>query len=312
MSSKKFDLNKYKEKIKSTETPLKEDEFIPISPAIQAISGLQGLPLGHVIQVYGPSNGGKSSLAYYLAKEAQSVGILPIFITTEGKVSTERMSTMGIDLDSVILDDAEYIEDVFSKLDKYVSDQASGELLSNILLIVDSIGNTISKDSVTINKDGTSELGGAMMKASKVIRERMRVMSHKINNTRKVNSKFFASLLFVNHSYKQPPQFPGGPTLDVAAGGDGITYSSSLIIKVKKTKVLKAVKNGIDITFGLVSKLSIEKNHINGISNEGTFIITPDSIIPNDPGSIAEYKSSHKDSWGVFKTDDGESLEDDK
>jgi recombination protein RecA len=307
--AKKFDLNKYKEKIKATDTPLKDDKLIPMTPALQAISGLQGLPLGHVVQVYGPSNGGKSSLAYYFAKEAQSVGVLPIFITTEGKVSTERMKLMGIDMDNVILDDAEYIEGVFKKLDQYVSDQASGELPTDILLIVDSIGNTISESSVTINKDGTTELGGAMMKASKVIRENMRVMSHKINNTRKVNSKFSAGLLFVNHSYKQPPQFPGGPTLDVAAGGDGITYSSSLIIKVKKSKMLKATKNGVDVTFGLVSKLSIEKNHINGISNQGEFVIVPDGVIPNEKGAIDEYKASHKDSWSNFKTEDGELLD---
>lgn len=312
MSSKKFDLSKYKEKVQVAEVPLKTDKLIPISPALQAISGLQGLPLGHCIQIYGPSNGGKSSLAYYLAKEAQSVNVLPIFITTEGKISIERMQTMGIDMDRVILDDAEYIEDVFAKLDKYVSDQASGELPMDILLVVDSIGNTISKDSVTINKDGTSEIGGAMMKAAKTIRGYMRVMSHKINNTRRVNSKFFAGLLFVNHSYKQPPQFPGGPTIDVAAGGDGITFASSLIIKVKKSKMLKAVKNGIDVTFGLVSKLSVEKNHINGISNQGEFVIVPDDVIPNDKSSIEEYKARAKDSWGVFKTEDGESLEEDE
>jgi recombination protein RecA len=305
----KFNLSKYKESIKVAEVPFKADKIIPISTALQAITGLQGLPLGHVVQIYGPSNGGKSSLAYYIAKEAQAVGVVPVFVTTEGKVDHSRMKNMGIDLEGAILDDAEFLEDLFSKLDKYVSDQASGELPTDILLIVDSIGNTLSKDSVTINKDGTSELGGAMMKAAKVIRERMRVMSHKINNTRKVNSKFNAGLVFVNHSYKTPPAFPGGPTTDTPYGGDGIYYSSSLVIKVRKTKMLKAVKEGIDITFGLVSKLAVEKNHINGISNAGDFVITPDSLIPNEPGAIAEYKATHRDSWGTFVTDDGEVLE---
>lgn len=305
----KFNLAKYKESIKVADVPYKTDKIIPITPALQAITGLEGLPLGHVIQLYGPSNGGKSSLAYYLAKEAQSVGVVPIFVTTEGKVDHSRMQGMGIDLDNAVLDDAEYLEDLFAKLDKYVSDQASGELPTDILLIVDSIGNTLSKDSVTVNKDGTSEYGGAMMKASKVIRERMRIMSHKISNTRKVNSKFNAGLVFVNHSYTKPPAFPGAMSTDVPYGGDGIYYSSSLVIKVRKQKMLKATKDGIDITFGLVSKLAIEKNHINGISNEGTFIITPDSIIPNEPGAVAEYKNQHKASWGSFMTDDGEILE---
>jgi RecA/RadA recombinase len=305
----KFNLSKYKESIKVAEIPLKKDKLIPITPALQAVTGLQGLPLGHAIQVYGPSNGGKSSFAYYVAKEAQSVGVLPIFITTEGKLSTDRMTTMGINLEDTIMDSAEYIEDVFDRVDKYVSDQASGDLPVDILIIVDSIGNTISRDSVTVNKDGTSELGGAMMKTSKVIRERMRVLSHKINNTRKENSPKFAGLVFINHSYKQPPQFPGGPTTDVPYGGDGIYYSSSLVIKIRKAKMLKAVKDGIDITFGIVSKLSIEKNHINGISNAGEFVIVPNGLIPNEPEAIKAYKSENSANWGNFMTDDGEILE---
>ena len=125
--TKKFNLAKYKESIKVAEVPYKEDKLIPITPALQAITGLPGLPLGHVVQVYGPSNGGKSSLAYYLAKEAQSVDVVPIFITTEGKVDHSRMEKMGINLEGAVLDDAEYLEDLFTKLDKYISDQASGK-----------------------------------------------------------------------------------------------------------------------------------------------------------------------------------------
>jgi hypothetical protein len=73
--------------------------------------------------------------------------------------------------------------------------------------------------------------------------------------------------------------------------------------------MLKATKDGIDVTFGLVSKLAIEKNHINGISNEGVFVITPNSIIANEPGAINDYKAANKENWGVFMTDDGEVLE---
>jgi RecA/RadA recombinase len=138
----------------------------------------------------------------------------------------------------------------------------------------------------------------------------MRIISHKINDTRKINSPHNASLLFINHSYKTPPAFPGAPTTDTPYGGDGIYYSSSLVIKVRKTKFIKATKNGVDVTFGLVTKMSVEKNHISGVSNSGDFVITPDSIIPNDPGAIKEYKDAHKESFGRFTTDDGEDLED--
>lgn len=307
--SKKFDLNKFKESIEATNTPYKKESYIQLGTALQAVSGLPGIPVGHIVQCYGPSNGGKTSLALHVAAKAQLDGVLPVFIITEDKLSTERATAMGVNLEKAVIVSATYIEDVFKQIDKFMTYQASGELPMDLLFIIDSIGNTISETSVKINKDGTTEVGGAMMKVSRVIRENMRILSHKINDTRKVNSPKNATVLFINHSYKVPPQFPGGPTTDAAYGGDGVYYASSLVIKVRKTKQLRATKDGVDLTFGIVSKIAVEKNHINGVSNTGEFVIVPDDIIPNEPGAIKDYKEANKASWGVFSTDDGEILE---
>jgi len=307
--SKKFDLAKYKLSIKATDVPFKKDSYIKFNSALQAITGLPGLPQGHCTMVYGPTNGGKSSIGFHLAAQAQKDGILPIFIITEGKISLERVASMGVDIENTVIQHATYIEDVFKTIDTFMVDQASGKLPMDLLFIIDSIGNTISETSVSFTKDGMTEVGGAMMKTSKIIRENMRIFSHRINDTRKTNSPHFASLLFINHSYQKPPSFPGGPTTDEAYGGSGIMYSSSLIIKVRKTKKLTATKDGKDVTFGILSKIAVEKNHINGVSNEGLFAIVPNDIIPNEPGAIAEYKAKSKDSWGTFSTDDGEVLE---
>lgn len=305
----KFDLSKYKESIKASDVPFKKDSYIQLNDALQAVTGLPGLPQGHSTMIYGPSNGGKSSIGFHLAAQAQKSKVLPIFIITEGKISLERVALMGVDPEGCIVQHATYIEDVFKCIDKFLVDQASGDLPMDLLFIVDSIGNTISESSVTLNKDGTTEVGGAMMKVSKIIREKMRVYSHKINDSRKVNSPHFASLLFINHSYQKPPAFPGGPTTDQPYGGDGIYYASSLVIKVRKSKQLKATKDGVDVSFGIVSKIAVEKNHISGVSNSGDFVIVADDIIPNEPGAVNEYKAKAKASWGTFVTDDGEILE---
>lgn len=307
--AKKFDLQAFKASIRASDVPYKKDEYINWGDALQEVSGLPGLPMGHVLQVYGPSNGGKSSLGFQLAAKAQAQGIVPVFIITEGKMSTDRAASMGVNLEDAIIVHSTYIEEVFEELHKFIGFQAKGELPRDLFFIVDSIGNTISRDSVKVGKDGSTEIGGAMMKVSRVIREQMRVVSHRINDTRRVNSPHMSALMMINHSYKQPPQFPGGPTLDVPYGGDGIFYASSLVVKVKKTKHLKAVKDGKDYSFGIAAKLSVEKNHVNGISNSGEFVITPDSIIPNDPEVIKQYRENNKASWGVVMGDDGEILE---
>ncbi len=309
MAKDKFDLQKFKAGMTVAEIPYKKDSFITVNPAIQAVTGLPGLPQGHITQIYGPSNGGKTSLALHLAAQAQKQKILPIFIITEDKLSLPRAEAMGVDMDNAILVEATYVEDIFKHVGSFMAAQADGSLPMDLLFIVDSIGNTISETSVTISKEGITEVGGAMMKVSKVLRENMRVYSHKINNTRKENSPKFASMIFINHSYTKPPAFPGAMATDTAYGGDGIYYASSLVVKVKKSKQLKATKDGMEVSFGIVSKIAVEKNHISGVSNQGDFVIVANDIIPNDPAAIKEYKANNSANWGTFSTDDGEILE---
>jgi len=277
----KFNLEAYKKSIQAAETPLKPNMYVELNSALQAVLGLPGLPLGHISQIYGMSDGGKSSLAFHAAAQAQKQGIMPVFIITEGKVDWNRAAAMGLNKEEAITMDATYLEDVF--------DAGSGILPTDVMIFVDSIGNTLSRASVTTNKDGTSEIGGAMMKSAKVIRENMRVFTHKINDTRKVSYPFFVGLTFINHAYKSPPAFPGGPTTEVPYGGDAIWFSSSLVIKTKKIQKLKATVNKEQKIFGIVSKLQVDKNHLSNTSNMSEFVVVAGDIIPNDPEAIKDY-----------------------
>lgn len=297
MGKDKFNLEDYKKSIQVADTPLKKDAFVVLNDALQEVIGLPGFGLGHVNQIFGLSDSGKTSLVFHAAAQAQKLGILPVLIITEGKVSWDRAKAMGVDPDNCVIETAQYLEEVFTKIDRFVSDVAMGRLPMNALIIVDSIGNTISVDSVKENKDGTSETGGAMMRAAKVIREKMRVYSHKINNTRKVSSPFYVGLVFINHAYTQPPAFPGASSKIVPYGGDAIWFSSSLVLRTKKVKTLKAIVNGQEKGFGIVTKIIVDKNHISNVTNSGEFIITADSILPNTDKALKEYKEKNKDKW---------------
>jgi RecA/RadA recombinase len=305
MSKKKgFDLQEYKKSIEVADTPLKMDLYVKLNDALQTVLGLPGFALGHITQVFGLSDSGKTSLVFHAAAQAQKQGILPVFIVTESKVSWDRAKTMGVDIDNAIVEYAEYLEDIFVKIDRIASDVIMGKLPYNVIIFVDSIGNSLSVDSVTVAKDGTTETGGAMMKAAKVIREKMRVFSHKINNTRKTSSPFYVGLVFINHAYKSPPAFPGGPTTIVPYGGDGIYFSSSLVIRTKKVKTLKAVVDGQEKGFGIISKITIDKNHISNVTNAGEFVITGDTILPNEKTAIDNYKNEKKENWSNIKIED--------
>jgi hypothetical protein len=64
---------------------------------------------------------------------------------------------------------------------------------------------------------------------------------------------------------------------------------------------LDAQKNGRKILFATRSKISVIKNHINGLGyTDGRIIVTPHGFLKDDPNEIARYKKEHSDYWDVM------------
>jgi RecA/RadA recombinase len=327
MSKKNFDLNKYKKAIKQSSTPLKKDKFIVLDQCMHSVLGMPGIPMGHITQVYGKSDTGKTSLMFHAAARAQAQGILPVIIVTEGKVDWERARGMGFqyygDLSeeekvergidpgddgfAIVEEELEYLEDVFQFVDKICADVEMGDLPQDVMVFWDSVGNTLSQEEVEVQKDGTTEKKKTMMKAAKVITENMRVISKKINNTRKISHPKFVGLFIVNQAYTKPPAFAGGMSTIVPYGGDAIWFRSSLVLKTQRKSKLRATKDKVKMGFGILSKITVDKNHLTNTAHEGEFVITADEILPNETGAIKDYKDTHKDQWGnavIFEEDE--------
>jgi RecA/RadA recombinase len=308
--AKKFDLDAYKKKIKVSDTPMKKDKFVELDPCMHQILGMPGLPLGHINMIFGPSDTGKTSLLFHAAAQAQAQGILPVLIITEGKVDWDRAKAMGFDPENAIIEEGmEYLEQVYPFIDKITADVSMGNLPQDVMVFWDSVGNTLSQDEVVVNKDGTTEMKATMMKAAKVNSNYLRSLSGKINNTRKISFPNFVGLTMINTCYTKPPAFPGGMSTQVPYGGDQIWFKSSLILKTKRKKKLTATKDGIKMGFGIVSTISVEKNHLTNTSHSGEYVITGDAIIPNEKTSIDAYKDEHKEEWGVAELIDDETGE---
>lgn len=305
--AKKFDLDAYKKKRKIADTPKKADKFVVLDECMHSVLGMPGIPMGHITQIYGLSDTGKTSLLFHTAAQAQKQGILPVVIVTEGKVDWDRARAMGFEPDEAIIEEnIETLEDGFDYVDQILADAEMGEL-PDVVIFWDSIGNTMSKDEFEKKKDATTEKKSTMMKAAKVISERMRIVGPKVNNSRKVSHPSYAGLVFINHAYTEPATFPGGMPSTTPYGGKKIWYSSSLVLKTSRRKKLSAIKDGITMGFGIVAKIQVDKNHLTNTAHAGEFVITADKIIPNEKTAIDAYKKEAKEAWGVIQeVDTGE------
>lgn len=62
-----------------------------------------GIPVGKLIEVFGPEGHGKSTLVQYVLAKTQSQGGIAILLDTEGSFSQEWAKMIGVDLESLIL-----------------------------------------------------------------------------------------------------------------------------------------------------------------------------------------------------------------
>jgi RecA/RadA recombinase len=316
-SKSNFSLNDYKKRVQSNTVSFKEQTWIKMSEAFQELTGLPGIPEGHVIQVFGRSDTGKTTLLIEAALYAQKQGILPVFIITEKKWSWDRIVEAGFDIDNCIYkDDVDTIEEGCDFMQQILRDQEEGRLPHDLVFLWDSIGATPSKaefnaseadldsmmKAVEDGKEFKGAKGGGMMVTARVLRERItRNLSHKISATRKQASPYNSTFIIVNHAYQAPPSFPGGVTTLVPYGGDGIYLAATLVFRMggvmSNSSKVKAIKDGQEISFAIKSSFTIAKNHISEGSADGKIICTPHGFIKDDKKAIDKYKEQYKAGW---------------
>lgn len=297
MSKKSFDLQAYKSSLEVTPLQEKKPKYVVLNEDLQAALGLPGFPLGDITQIYGDSDTGKSTLMLEAAAKCQQQGIVPVLIIVEKKYREDRARMMGLDPDNAIINlSCRSVEDIFEFADKIIADVNKGRLPHDVMLFVDSLGNVNSKEARKENKDGTVELKNIHQKNAKVISEHMRLMSDRICDTRFITHNHYVGMVVLNQMYESTTIT--GMVKHQFRGGKQLKYTSSLQLKTSKVKELSAIVDGKTKTFGIVSKIKVEKNHISNIKNTGEFVITADSIFANEAGAIEEYKKNHRNNWG--------------
>jgi RecA/RadA recombinase len=292
---KSFSLTDYRKGLDLKEVDYKEDEWIPLSKAFQDTTQLPGIPLYGVSMVYGHPDSGKSTLALEAARGAIKNGILPIFINTEKKFNWSHANEMGITQEDMLyVDTIEEVEDITKFIRERLRDQREGILPTDILVIVDSIGNVVSKaERAAIEK----EEDGAIMKTAKVLTQQIhRVIEKQISATKRADYPYSATLLIVNHAYEGT-----NANMLIPYGGKGIAKAASLVIRMggiisNSTKVY-ATKQGIDVSFAIKSAIVVEKNHVTNICVKSKILCTAHGFVKDDTASLNAYKKEYRDEW---------------
>jgi hypothetical protein len=298
----------------SSVAKMKPQEYFIVDQSFYEISGLPGPAKGHINMFLGHSDSGKSTAMVKAAADAQKKGILPVFIITEQKWSWDHAKLLGFEYDETVDDNGEKnyngfyvfnnnfktIEEITDFMNLMLDEQAAEKLPYELLFLWDSVGS--------VPCQSTYEGKGGKMHNASVLSDRIGMgLNQRISGSRTVESKYTNTLVVVNQPWVDVDmKSPMSQPKIKPKGGENIYLNSTLVFLFGNQRDagisrLDAQKDGRKIAFATRSKVSVVKNHINGLGYvDGRIICTPHGFIKDDKAEIDKYKKDHSDYWNVI------------
>ena len=331
-----FNLDTFKQnKGLSSNVKYKDTQWIPFSPAMQEALSIPGCPMGHLVIVRGRSNTGKSTTAIELSVNAQKMGVLPVLIITEMKHDWEHWRKMGFQMDDVVDEETgevidhegffiyrdrstlNSIEDIAAFIIDLLTEQKKGNLPYDLFFMWDSVGSIPCQMSIEQGKNNP------MWNAGAIATQFGNFINQQIVMSRKESSKYTNTLFVVNKVGVAPALTAMSQPKMTNKGGDTMYYDASLCLTFGNitnagTSKIFAQKDKKKVEFGLRTKISCDKNHINGITTTGTIISTVHGFIEDKPYALDKYKKTHSHEWsdilgqGTFSVQEDNSEWDEK
>lgn len=304
----------YKDKY-SSNTKYKPADYYNCGEAFYNACGLPGPIKGGINMFLGHSNSSKTTAMILSAVDAQKKGDLPVFIITEKKWSWEHAVELGLEAEKnadgqwvgefIFNDSFDYIEQATDFINEILDAQEKGEIPKSLCFCWDSIGSIPCK----MTYEGK---GGKMHNASALADKIGMGIHSRISKSKKEEYPYYNTLIVVNQPWVDLPDNPFGQPEIKAKGGEALWLASSLVFlfgNQKKSGInhITATKNKRTIAYAIRTKISIIKNHVNGLGyKDGKIIAVPQGYIDDTPDALEKYKKEYSQYWNGILSGDGE------
>jgi len=220
--------------------------FLPLDIIL---SGGSGFPSGRVVELFGWTGGGKSTLALFFTMaftnywKSLNQEYIVLWIESESVFDKARAKYIGCDMENFFVSEVDTVEDGFTLMNK-VQEKCTKH---NIKLFI--VWDTIAAVR-TLNQKNTGEFAGGMMEKPRVIWSSLKQITPQL-------AQNHTALVLVNQVYSN---LSGGYE---SPGGGGIKFFSSIRLDVKQIQeVIETLPSGKDVSKAIVSELKAIKNKI--------------------------------------------------
>ncbi|MDX1588455.1 MAG: recombinase RecA [Oleiphilaceae bacterium] len=198
--------------------------------------GIGGLPLGRVVEIYGPESSGKTTLTLQVIAEAQKAGKTCAFVDAEHALDPIYAEKLGVDVDELLVSQPDTGEQALEICDMLVRSGAVD------VVIVDSVAALTPKAEIE-GEMGDSHVGLQARLMSQALRKL--TASVKTANT---------MLVFINQIRMKIGVMFGNP--ETTTGGNALKFYASVRLDIRR---IGAVKDGDEVT-GNETRVKVVKN----------------------------------------------------
>jgi recombination protein RecA len=215
-------------------------EAIPTGSILidQAI-GVGGLPVGRIVEIYGPESSGKTTLAMHAIAQAQKNGGICAFIDAEHAMDPAYAAKLGINTNDLIISQPDYGEQALDIAEMLIRSGAVD------IIVIDSVAALVPK----------AELEGEMGDAHVGLQARL--MSQALRKLTAVINKSKTVLIFINQVRHTIGGLPFAPK-ETTTGGKALKFYASLRLDVRR---IASLKKG-DVQIGNRVSIKVAKNKV--------------------------------------------------